>query len=237
MAAIAREGVQSVDRRDVPVIETSKETRINEKVAQVYAYVAGGFGITCVTAAVFAWAGLAVSVMTIGSALFLTVVGVSLLFAMKVTSQKDNSWLKHGLYGMLSVWGGVVVSPLVLVNAPVFFAAAATTVALTGGLGIMAMHLKESFAQYERILMVALGAITLASFGALVLPAGAAAFAHEVSLIGGFAVFGALVVYDSHQAREDALNEDFDVINHAAEIYLDAANLLVRIWEIYERNR
>lgn len=219
----------------------SEVSLINQKIGRIYAYSAAAFGITFASAIAFAKNGFAMAVLSVCvkasvpmTFLVLLAVGVGLIATTYLIS-KERSTLRHSLYGLFAVWEGLVVSPLVLLNAPAFAAAAVTTVVLTGGLGVMAMVLKESFEKYERILGIALGIIVVASLGALVLPTGAAAFAHEISLIGGIAVFGCLVIYDTHRARSRALAPEFDEINHSMHIYLDVLNLFVRMWEVFER--
>jgi len=232
--------------RDVDPIEKAEPDAqlVAERVSQVYAYTAIAFAATCITAFVSAKIGFAASVLSAAisapwmTAIFLTAVGISLLYMTKVTSPEDST-MKHGAFGAFAVFEGVAISPLVLVNSAAFAAASATTVGVVGGLGILAMTLKESFEKYEKILMVALGAIAAASIGACFFPGALGAFAHQVSYVGGFALFSALVIYDTHKVRSEAANEEavFDPINHSVEIYLDAMNILVRLFEAYVKNQ
>lgn len=226
-------------------LEQSSQPKANsetyEKIGRVYAYCAGAIAITCASALLFSQLGLAVTILNAcatafkTTAFFLTATGIALLIGIRSTP-KENSSLKAGLYGTFAVWQGLALSPLVLINAPAFIAASVTTTAVVGGLGALSMTLKESFEKYEKILMVALGAIALASLGSLFLPAAAASVAHSISYVGGFAVFTCLVIYDTHIARKEAANPNFDEINHALEIYLDGMNLLVRFWECFQKN-
>lgn len=215
-----------------------KAALVSQRVGQVYQYTAGAFSISALSAALFSKVGLAARLCSSivaapwMSAVALTAVAAGLLAA-TILTPKENSLSKHTALGFFAVFQGLAISPLVLFNASAFTAAAVGTVALTGTLGIAAMHLKESFEKYERILMVALGAICLASLSALVLPAGAAAIAHQVSYLGGFALFSAMVIYDTHKARSEAAKPEFEPINHAVQIYLDAMNLLVRLYETF----
>lgn len=214
--------------------------KIYERISQVYAHCATAFAITIASAVTCAKIGFTATLLSMASiemtALFLLAVGISLVYA-TLNTKKESSDLKKCLFGMFAICQGVVLSPLVLINGTAFLVASGATVALTGGLGVMAMSLKESFEKYETILTVALVAIGLASLGALILPMGAAAIAHEVSYVGGFALFSCLFILDTHKVRSDAENPNFDPINHAMGIYLDAANLLVRIFECYLRSK
>jgi FtsH-binding integral membrane protein len=207
----------------------------------VYAYTAGALAISAVSAVACVKMGFTATLLSIAvgspyiTGIAFLAVGAGLIAA-TILTPNENSLLKHGCYGLFAVAQGLVLSPLVLINAGAFATATAATVALTGGLGALAMNLQASFEKYEKILMVGLGAIALASLGALVLPASAAALAHQISYVGGFALFGAFVIYDTHVARSEANRPDFVPINHAMNIYLDALNLLVRLWEFFSGN-
>lgn len=221
-------------------VEQTLPNLVHVRISKVYAYTAGMFAASCASAWVFAKSGLTLKTVNCLAAsptlslVGLLAIGIGLLFATLFTA-KENAMQKHGLLGMFTLWEGFIISPLVLLNGTAFAAATATTVAVVGSLAALAMKLQESFAKYEKVLMVGLGAIALASLGALCLPAAAAAFSHEVSFIGGLALFSALVIYDTHIARQEAVTEDFDEVNHSINIYLDAVNLLIRIWECYDR--
>lgn len=210
---------------------------VNQKVGKVYTYVAAAFAATVATAKACAHTNLAWTAVSmysgLGSGLFLVATSIALI-ALTAWAPK-NSTLKHAAYGAFALWQGFVLSPLVLINSTAFLAAGAITAATMGTLGIAAMRMKESFEKYEKILFVALGAIALASLGALALPEAAAAWAHEISLFGGLATFSAFTIYDTHKAREEAKKPKFDTIDHAMGIYLDTLNLFIRIFELYDR--
>ncbi len=216
---------------------------VNEKISQVYQYTAAAFAASCATAVVAAGTGFTAVLfsspgMALGSFLGLTAMAVVVLVATMKTA-KENTPQKHLLYGLFTVCQGLVVSPLALISPVSFGAAAAITVAVTAGLGVAATRLKESFERYETILMVALGAISLCSLGALCLGGAAGAAAHQICTVGGIALFSALIVYDTHVARSEARANPakFDAVNHSIGVYLDAMNLLVDIWKLYEQCR
>lgn len=218
----------------------AEQTLINEKVARVYGYTAAAFAVACTSA--FAWAKLGVAVTLIntlgtwGGAAALLAVGISLIVATRFTN-KEQTAQKHGLYGAFAVWEGLVLSPLVLMNAPAFIAAGVTTVAVTGSLGFLAMKMKQTFEKYERILLLGLGGIAAASLGAVLFKGVVGAIAHKVSMVGGTALFSAFVIYDTHKARSVALRTDFDEIDHSMSLFLNAMNLLVRFWHLYNRRQ
>lgn len=218
-----------------PVVET-----VEQRVSKVYAYAAFGLALTAISAFVFAKIGFTATLLSTLVAsptlavIFLGAIGIGLVAA-TILLPKEKSVLKHGAYGLYSVFQGLVLSPLVLLNPASFGLAAGGAAALTGGLGVLAMHLKENFERYERILMVGLGAIALASFGVLCLPAVPALIAEKISLYGGFALFSTLIIYDTHRARDKAHLSDFDPIAHSMSIYQDSLNLLIRFWQFTER--
>lgn len=209
---------------------------VNQRVGRVYAHVAGALGATAIAAAASAKMGFAATVLSamVGSPLLtgcgFLALAVGLIAAVRFSS-KENPAFRYGCYGLFAVAEGVFLSPLVLINANAFAAATASTVVLLGGLGLAAMNIKESFEKYERIARVALGAIALASFGALVLPTAAAVVSHQISYVGGFALFSFLTVLNTHKARREALRVDFDPVPRSIDIYLNSINKLIRLWE------
>lgn len=233
----------AIHQRNLPVAEGAPLPlpieSVNERIGKVYAYTAGALSISIASAVISAKVGLAATVITtMAGAPLMTAIGLvavgTALVAGATLAPKENRVFKHACYGLFAVVEGVVLSPLVVAKASAFAAASVATVAVTGGLGALAMTLKESFEKYETILMVGLGAIALASLGSVVLYPAASALAHQISYVGGFALFGAFVIYDTHKARREAEQIDFDPIKHSMNIYLDAMNLLVRLWETFK---
>lgn len=214
---------------------TAKNQEINSKISQVYAYFAAAFAATFASAVAFANTGFTAAILTmagpVGTLLLVGAATAALLWA--TTKAEKGSGHKMGLFGMFTICEGLALSPLMLINSSAFIAASAATLALTGGLALLAVSLKDSFERYEKILMVALGAIALASLSTLILPVGAAAIAHEISMIGGFALFSCLIILETHEARSRALNPNFDPMHHAIGIYLDSVNLLVRLFDSF----
>ena len=212
------------------------EEQVNKRVGQVYVYTAGALAVTALSAVTFAKAGFAATLMAnpLASSMGLLAVAITLVTATMWTP-KENSSLKQGCYGLFAVTEGLILSPLVVVNAGAFAVATTATVLLTGGLGALAMNLKANLERYETILMVGLGAIACASLGALFLPGAAGFAAHQISLMGGFALFSAFVIYDTQVTKEEAKLPEFDPINRSVHIYLDAVSLLIRFWEIFRK--
>ncbi len=224
-----------------PITQGHSHDVVQEKISHVYAYCAAALAATLVTALVCTKIGFAAAVLSIYTSgnlaitsLFLFSVGVGLIIAMH--SAEKGSAMKKGLFGGFAVWQGILLSPLALINAPMFVVATGGSMLMTGGLGALAMTMKESFEKYEKIMMIALGALALISIASVViLPL--SPILHEISYVGGFALFSAFIIFDTHRARSDAANEDFEPIDHALGIYLDAINLLIRIWEMTMRNK
>ncbi len=216
--------------------------KVYDRIGQVYLHVAAGFAATCTSAFLFAKAGFATKVVTVLmgpnavlAGIGLLAIGIALIAAIHFTST-ENSFLKKGLFGLFSVYEGLLLSPLVLINAPVFAGAALATVGITGGLGALALKMQNQFERLEKILQISLGVVAAASLGSLVLPGVAGVFAHQVSLIGGFALFSALVIYDTQKIKTEArTNRAFDVVEHTMAIYLDAMNLLTHLFELMNR--
>lgn len=224
------------------VVENPAMETINERVGQVYLHTAFALGITSCSARIFAKARYAPIVFSalVNSPLIsvaaLTAIGVGLLMAAGC-SPKENSLARYGFYGLFTVFQGLVLSPLVLIDSAAFTAATLSTVALTGGLGVLAMNVKTSFEKYEKILKICLGALALISLSSLLLPASAAAIASKISYLGGFALFSCYIIHDTHKARTEANSPAFDPLNHSINIYLNAVSLLIRIWEAFQRSK
>ncbi|MDN3505611.1 MAG: Bax inhibitor-1 family protein [Simkaniaceae bacterium] len=222
----------------------SKEApKVSEKISKVYAYAALAFAVTCATAFIAERIGFAATILNLSihlspviAPLILTAIAINLAIA-TIRTPKENTQEKHAFFGAFAVFQGLSLSPAVLINPTAFLAASVATVGVVGGLGALSMTLKESFERYEKIMMVALGAICIASISTLALSGSAALLAHEISLIGGLALFTGLVVYDTHKARSEAQSPFFDEINHALNMYLNAINILIRLWTIFAGNQ
>ncbi|MBF8263580.1 MAG: growth hormone-inducible transrane protein-like [Parachlamydiales bacterium] len=232
-----------VDESLSPTTYPTTQAEVNKKIGRVYLYTAAAFATSFISAHLFSLSGLAGKMITliIGTnalavGIGLLAVGIGLLTAVYLTP-KENSGLKHTLFGLFTVYEGLFLSPLVILNAPAFAAAAITTAGITGGLGILALKMQTQFKRFEKIMFVALLVITTATFGSLLLPGVAGAFAHQLSLVGGLALFSAYVIYHTQQIRDHAQhdNGNFDEINHSINLYLDAMNIFIRIYEIYDR--
>lgn len=235
----AQAPLHELERRDE--LQNENLATTNERIGQVYTYTAAGFGISCLSAYLFSAAGLAGKVVTLltGSAGLLTgiglaAVGIGLIVAMHFSS---NSGLKHGFYSLFTVYQGVVLSPLVLANGTAFAIGSLATTGIIGGLGAVALKIHTQFQRFEKILFVALCAIGAASLGALVLPGIAGAALNQISIYGGLALFGAYVIYDTQKMREDANfnGPHFEPIQHATKLYLNAMNILIRLYEIMDK--
>lgn len=216
----------------------------SQRISKVYFYTAAALGTTFASACLFAQSGLAGHVIAVFAAstwmagIGALALGVGLLAATFFAPAESS--LKKGLFAGFALWQGVCVSPLVLINAPAFAGAAATTVALTAGLGALAAKCQTQFQRYETALQWGLGAVFVASLGALAFGGVVGALAHRISLLGGLALFSAYVIHDVQQMRERAAWQSeghFDPINHSLNIYLDSLNLFVRIWEIWNSLR
>jgi len=229
-----------LDQRLNPSLESEK---VNEKIGQVYLCTTIGFAASFISANLCALSGLTGKVVAVlcgasafGSGIGLIAVGISLIAALHFTP-KEFSGVKQGLYGLFTVYEGLVLSPLVLINAPVFAAASVVTLGVTGALGTLALKMDTQFKRYETIMFVALGVLTCASFAGLFVPAVASVLGHQLAIVGGCALFGAFVIYDMQNVRDaaEANLENFDVIDHTMNLYLDAMNLLVRIFELMNK--
>lgn len=217
----------------------------DQRIGQVYRYSAGLFAASLTSAYGFAKCGMAAKFMTLVlsagatmTTIGITAVGVGLIAAAYLIP-KERSFLKWGAVGLFAVYQGLILSPMVLLNAGAFAAAGAATVAVVGGLGALALHLETQFERFEKIMLVALGGIALASLGAVFLSGAAGAFASKLSYIGGFALFGAYVIYDTQKLRHRAelqSDEEFDLVHHTLLIYQDAINIFVRMFQAMNKN-
>ncbi|MBU6383823.1 MAG: Bax inhibitor-1 family protein [Verrucomicrobia bacterium] len=219
-------------------------SEVNEKIGQVYLYTAATFATTCITAQLSAMSGLAAKVITllVGAhaltvGIGLLAVAVALMAAIYFTSSRE-SVLKHSLFGLFAVFHGVVFSPLVLINSSAFAAAAATTVVMTGGLGWLATKIQTQFERFEKIMLISLSVIAAASLGSLFLTGVAGTIAHTVSMVGGFALFSAYIIYDTQMMRKELQTDGvqhFDVIDRTMKLYLNAMNLFTRLFELFNQ--
>lgn len=239
-----------IDYQEPIGMSAENRENVNKKIGEVYAHVAAGLTITFVAAAAISYTPLAGMVITaMVASPFITLItavaiGAGLIWAIHSTSV-DNMDQKRLLGAVFAVFQGVILSPLVVFNAPVFALAGLAATTLTGVLGVIGMKTNIDFGRFQQITFIALAVITVASIGGLFVPALAGA-AYEMSLWAGVSFFSAFVVWDTQKAREEATRlelapgstlESFDTVGHAAGIYLDVLNLMLKLYALMNNNQ
>lgn len=103
---------------------------------------------------------------------------------------------------MLSVYQGLVLSPLVLQDAKMFALASITTDCFLGIVGTISSMVEKQFERYDKIFKVALSALGGISVGTLFLEEVPASYLHEISLINGIVLLNCMVFYETQKAKK-----------------------------------
>lgn len=201
-------------------------------------YIGGGLALTGVSAVALYRSGVAHRMMARSPWLFL---GVSLAGSVGsmvlARSLPMENWLpKHLAWAGFNTFTGLSLAPLMVLGGPLVLRAAMMTGAVVGGLTLVAVTApSDKFLYMGGVLGMGLGVVVVSSLGTMFLPASSAlgSVLHSVSLYGGTALFGGLLLLDTQRLVASAQTAaTFDPISSGIGVYLDVINLFVRIAEI-----
>ena len=143
----------------------------------------------------------------------------------------EQTVAKYGALMLFNTAIGLTLSPLCVLGGPLLARAAAMTAGVVGSLSFVAANSpSDQYLWMAGPLAMGLGAVFVASFGAL-LPGGAiASVMHKVWMYGGLALFSGMCLYDTARIVETArVAPTFDPVGMSLSIYMDAVNIFVRI--------
>jgi len=206
------------------------------RIAHAYGYVAGGLGVTALTAMSVRRTPFAYRLMSMNPWVFTGVSFVGLIGSMIGTQMvdfHDNPLLKHACFVGFTGAMGLSLVPLTVIAGPVLGKAAMATGAIVGSLStIAACAPNESFLWMGGVCGIGLGAVVAAGFAGMIFPG--SALLYNVSVYGGLGVFSLLMLYDTqrlieHSKRDVAMGARSDPINASMGIYMNTINIFVRM--------
>lgn len=159
----------------------------------------------------------------------LTIGSFGLLFGMMFTNYQSNPSLKAALYAGFVGCTAASLTPMIhAYGTAVLFDAALCTGATMGGLGMVAWNApSEQFLQMGGALSLGLGCLLGVGLLQMFYPYSAALY--NINMYGGIALFSMFVLYDTQKIMMKAKQQaQFDPVQNALSIYLDAINLFVR---------
>ena len=145
------------------------------------------------------------------------------------------TWILH-----TALVGGLI-APLTLLGGPLMVRAAMYTAGIAGGISTVAVCApSEKFLNWGGPLAAGFGVVFLASIGGMFLPpTGAAGMTlYSISMYGGLALFGMLLLYntqktikkaETHPLSYNSQYRQFDPINASMGMYMDVVNIFMRI--------
>jgi len=148
---------------------------------------------------------------------------------------KQMTWILH-----TALVGGLI-APLTLLGGPLMVRAAMYTAGIAGGISTVAVCApSEKFLNWGGPLAAGFGVVFLASIGGMFLPpTGAAGMTlYSISMYGGLALFGMLLLYntqktikkaETHPLSYNSQYRQFDPINASMGMYMDVVNIFMRI--------
>jgi growth hormone-inducible transmembrane protein len=148
----------------------------------------------------------------------------------------NNSFQKHAFWGAFQVSQALVLAPLYWYAPAVLGRAALYTVGIVGGLSYVAATARtDQYLYLGGPLLAGLSVVILSSLAPMVLPATAIrtlALTDMVSLYGGLAVFGGIVLYDTQKVMAHARMGVRDPAAESISLELDFINIFIRLVRI-----
>jgi FtsH-binding integral membrane protein len=175
--------------------------------------------------------------------------GLALSFATMIGTRSispDNYIPKYALWTAFNATQAAFVAPmLAFVPMPLLARAGLYTVAMMGAISVVGATAKqEKYLYIGGPLLAGAALVAVSGFAPLILPATAirtAAFAENIWLYGGLAIFGGFTLYDVqkvlHHARlaERGLMRR-DPVNESISLELDFLNIFIRMVQIMSMN-
>ncbi|XP_015189208.1 PREDICTED: growth hormone-inducible transmembrane protein-like [Polistes dominula] len=151
---------------------------------------------------------------------------------------KQLAWMGHA--GLM----GAVIAPICFLGGPLLTRAALYTAGVIGGLSTVAMCApSDKFLKMAGPLSIGLGVVLVSSLGSIFLPPTTAlgTSLYTLSVYGGVVLFSMFLLYDTQKIVKQAEQypmyynqsvKQYDPINNAISIYLDAMNIFLNMIHI-----
>uniref|UniRef100_D8PR78 Uncharacterized protein n=1 Tax=Schizophyllum commune (strain H4-8 / FGSC 9210) TaxID=578458 RepID=D8PR78_SCHCM len=214
---------------------------------ETFIYTGGGLTLTAMAARALFTSGAAFRIMAANPWL---VMGVSLVGSIGTMmgvyyTDPSNSAVKHLCWLGFNGFQAATLSPLYFMNPAILSRAALYTVGLVGGLSYVGATAKnDTFLYLGGPLLGGLCIVALSSLAPMILPLGVRGLAvtEAVSLYGGLAVFGGMVLYDTQKIRQHAKMAEAgvmkrDPLRESIALELDMINIFIRLVQILANNQ
>ncbi|KAL1738596.1 inhibitor of apoptosis-promoting Bax1-domain-containing protein [Schizophyllum fasciatum] len=214
---------------------------------ETFIYTGGGLTLTAMAARALFTSGAAFRIMSANPWL---VMGVSLVGSIGTMmgvyyTDPSNSAVKHLCWLGFNGFQAATLSPLYFMNPAILSRAALYTVGLVGGLSYVGATAKnDTFLYLGGPLLGGLCIVALSSMAPMILPLGVRGLAvtEAVSLYGGLAVFGGMVLYDTQKIRQHAKMAAAgvmkrDPLRESIALELDMINIFIRLVQILANNQ
>lgn len=202
---------------------------VSKRITSTYGYLAGGLGITAVTATYIFRSGLYYRLANVNPWVMLIGTAIGTIGSMAVCQTTNNKTLQHAAWLSFAGLMGVSMYPLAMVGGAILEQAAMGTGIIMGSISLVAATTRsDNHKVMAGPLTVGLGVVMAASLGQLFFPA--MPLLYNLSLYGGLAVFGGLAYVDTQTLLEKAKRAPvFDPLCASLGVYLDTANIFVRM--------
>jgi len=208
-------------------------TMVRTRMMKTYGYVAGGLGITAVSALTLFSRGYAarMAYYPIASALGCLALTMGLMITTQSISQ-ENTVAKHLAWGAFNGAFGLTLCPMVALGGTILQQAAVVTAVIVGSLSLVAAAAPDGqFLSWGPYLGCGLGVMVAASIGSMFFPG--SAMLHNVVLYGGLGLFGLYTCYDTQKILYHAeMDTYYDAINRGFGLYMDTINIFIRVAQI-----
>jgi Bax inhibitor 1 len=184
-------------------------------------------------------ATLGIAILPAISPILAFMASMAIIFAIHCDSDKENVPKRMALLSAFGFLEGVVLAPLVNmaieVDPYIIITALICTCLIFGCFSLAALVAKRrSFLFLGGVLSSALTMLIVLSVMSVFVPALKLIW---LQIYGGLVLFSAFVVYDTQIIIERAAAGSKDFAGHALTLFLDFANIFVRILRIYLQNR
>eukprot|EP01087_Luapelamoeba_hula_P018331 TRINITY_DN5894_c0_g1_i1.p1 TRINITY_DN5894_c0_g1~~TRINITY_DN5894_c0_g1_i1.p1 ORF type:complete len:398 (+),score=39.49 TRINITY_DN5894_c0_g1_i1:79-1272(+) len=210
--------------------ESSLGNGAQKRLAQTYAYVASGIGLTAATATYLFRNGAAMRIMAVrpwvmvGASLVTTIGSMVAITALP----QENTVGRHVAFVIFNTAMAASLSPLGFMGGRLILNAMAGTGVMVSALSLVAASAPlGSLQSFEGPLGIGLGVVIASSIGQMLFPS---ALLMNLVVYGGLAVFGGLMLTDTQRVMTNARDQEvYDPMSESLSIYLNIINIFQRL--------
>lgn len=210
------------------------EVIAQQRVKNTFLALGLGIGVTAFTTRLFYFSGGAEWLLSSGrwTGLLVTIASTTATLVWTKSVPSSEPLKKLAAFTSFNASIGFAMSPIMFLGGPIVSKAALYTAGLAGSLSFIGVCApSQKFFFLGAPLSMGLTSVALASFMSSMIPG--AELVHSFSLYGGLVVFGGYLLLDANTLNTRARNvKEFDPVDECIHLYLDIANLFVRVLEV-----